>query len=338
MLNLWLRRALLLTATATAAVSLHFALFPRGTAPTPPVAPAVPAERRADAPAESPPAVLAPPPPAAVATPQLQAEPERRAGPVAEARVKDDLQPMAPPAAADAPAPPKPPAPPPRPRPQEAALRAEPPPGSRGEEPWPRLFNTVETRSDNLRPFTKWTWMLDRYATERSLEVASCAQPGALRCRPKAWREYLASIEGKPRRQQVELVNAYMNQRAYIEDLPNYGVPDYWATPREFLGKDGDCEDYAIAKYMSLRTLGFADSELRLVVLQDVNLGIPHAVLVVRLDGQALLLDNQIKTVIDQSRVRHYRPYYSINEKSWWLHKAAVAADTAAGGGAPRQN
>ena len=86
---------------------------------------------------------------------------------------------------------------------------------------------------------------------------------------------------------------------------------------------------------MSLRTLGFKDSELRVVVLQDLNLGVAHAVLIVYLDGQALLLDNQIGRVIDQAKVRHYRPYYSINEKFWWLHKAA--ADMPVGGAAPKR-
>ena len=202
------------------------------------------------------------------------------------------------------------------------------------EADYPRLFGTAETRSENLKPFTKWTGAMDRYARERSLETAPCAQLGAPKCRPKAWRDFLATLDGKTRRQQVDAVHQYMNQRTYIEDLPNYGVPDYWATPREFLGKDGDCEDYAIAKYMSLRTLGFKDSELRVVVLQDLNLGVAHAVLIVYLDGQALLLDNQIGRVIDQAKVRHYRPYYSINEKSWWLHKAAADMPV---GGAPKK-
>lgn len=200
---------------------------------------------------------------------------------------------------------------------------------------YPRLFGTAETRSDNLRPFTKWTVMLDRYGREKTLDVAPCAQLGAAKCRPKAWHDYLATLQGKPRRQQVDLINSYMNQRAYIEDLPNYGVPDYWATPREFLGKEGDCEDYAIAKYMSLRHIGFTDAELRLVVVQDLNLGVPHAVLIVYINGQALLLDNQIKSVVDQAKVRHYRPYYSINEKFWWLHKAA--ADVPVGSGSTKR-
>lgn len=190
----------------------------------------------------------------------------------------------------------------------------------------PSLFGTAETRSENMKPFTKWGGVVDRYRTEQSLETAPCAQLGALKCRLADWRRFLATLDGKPRHEQILAVNAYMNRRSYIEDLPNYGVPDYWATPREFLTRDGDCEDYAIAKFMSLRHLGFRPEELRLVVLQDLNLNVAHAVLVVYHEGRALLLDNQIRQVVETHQVRHYRPLYSINEQAWWLHKPAQIA------------
>lgn len=186
---------------------------------------------------------------------------------------------------------------------------------------YPHLFGTSETRSDNLKPFTKWTGVLERIHADRYRESAACAPAGSARCRVQDWQAFLATLGGKPRQEQVEAVNRYMNRHAYIEDLPNYGVPDYWATPREFFSKDGDCEDYAIAKYVSLRQLGFAESQLRIVVLQDLNLNVAHAVLVVYLDGKTLMLDNQIKHVIETEKVRHYRPLFSINERSWWLHK-----------------
>ncbi len=114
-----------------------------------------------------------------------------------------------------------------------------------------------------------------------------------------------------------------MNEAPYITDIRNYGVDDYWATPKQFLDRDrdGDCEDYAIAKYMSLRSLGYTPADIRLVVLQDNNLRIAHAVLVAYVDGTAFVLDNQIKQVVEHSRIRHYSPYYSINESGWWLHK-----------------
>ena len=124
---------------------------------------------------------------------------------------------------------------------------------------------------------------------------------------------------------QIIAINGYMNQKRYIIDPRNYGVRDYWATPGQFLARNGDCEDYAIAKYMSLRSLGFKDSQLRIVVLKDMNLGLAHAILAVYHDGRTFVLDNQIKTVVPADKVYHYKPYYSINEKHWWLHRPLLA-------------
>ena len=96
---------------------------------------------------------------------------------------------------------------------------------------------------------------------------------------------------------------------------------DYWAKPAQFFNKSGDCEDYAITKYISLVHLGFDKKDMRIVIVQDLNLKVPHAVLVVYLDGKALILDNQIKQVVSASRITHYKPIYSINETKWWIHK-----------------
>ncbi|MEE8547966.1 MAG: transglutaminase-like cysteine peptidase, partial [Alphaproteobacteria bacterium] len=81
------------------------------------------------------------------------------------------------------------------------------------------------------------------------------------------------------------------------------------------------CEDYAITKYMSLRTLGVPAEDMRIVVLQDMNLRLAHAVLVVYLNDEAFVLDNQIRWVVKETTIRHYRPYYSVNETHWWLHR-----------------
>ncbi len=74
---------------------------------------------------------------------------------------------------------------------------------------------------------------------------------------------------------------------------------------------------------MSLKSLGFTNREMRVVILQDLNLGIAHAILVVYLEGKALVLDNQIGDVVAADAVHHYRPIYSINEHHWWLHRSA---------------
>ncbi len=193
-----------------------------------------------------------------------------------------------------------------------------------GRPRYPALFGAREVRSDNLEMFTKWTAALDRAFDERRLAHAPCTATAFNRCHFAAWRRFLDSLAGQPRMAQLAAVNRYMNHKRYIVDPRNYGVRDYWAAPGQFLSRDGDCEDYAIAKFMSLKTLGFTNDEMRIVVLQDLNLGIAHAILVVYLDGHALVLDNQIEDVVSADTVRHYRPIYSINERHWWLYRTRL--------------
>ena len=88
----------------------------------------------------------------------------------------------------------------------------------------------------------------------------------------------------------------------------------------EFLTRLGDCEDYAITKYVTLKRLGFDVSQMRVVVVQDLNLATGHAVLMVQLDGATYVLDNQIRQVTQEGQIRHYRALYSINEHHWWSH------------------
>jgi predicted transglutaminase-like cysteine proteinase len=185
----------------------------------------------------------------------------------------------------------------------------------------PPLFGARETRSENLRPFQKWLGALERHFGDRMALDSPCVPGGLERCVLQNWRGFLESLRHLDRRAQVEAVNKFANDHPYVTDLVNWGVDDYWETPREFLERNGDCEDYAITKFLSLRFLGFDNDSLRIVVLKDLNLQIYHAVLVVYLDGDILALDNQIKAVVSTERIRHYRPIYSVNERFWWLHR-----------------
>ncbi len=201
------------------------------------------------------------------------------------------------------------------------ALAAPSDPASARQTEGASLFGSHEVRSSRLSLFPKWRGALARYFDERKLADAPCTSTIFNRCHLREWKKFLKGLRGETRAEQIKLVNQYMNRHPYIIDPRNYGVPDYWATPRQFLTRDGDCEDYAIAKYLSLRALGFKPGLMRIVVLQDLNLGTAHAVLVVYQGRRKLVLDNQISTVIDDTVIRHYRPIYSINEEAWWLHR-----------------
>ena len=180
------------------------------------------------------------------------------------------------------------------------------------------LFGTREIRSTNVKPFKKWRRVMARYQRQRKLERKPCNSGP---CPLQRWKKFLASLKGQDRRHQIAAVNRYLNEVRYIPDKRNNGKSDYWSTPKEFFARGGDCEDYAIAKYLSLRALGFDTNSMRLVILQDRSVGLAHAVLVLEHGGEMLMLDNQIKKVVAANKVRHYQPYYSINEKYWWLHK-----------------
>jgi predicted transglutaminase-like cysteine proteinase len=182
------------------------------------------------------------------------------------------------------------------------------------------LFGTEEVRTVNLTPFPKWTGTLVRFRSETG-DGEACGNDRLTRCEHARWQTFIDHLREKSPIEQIRAVNREMNRHRYILDPVNYGVADYWATPFQFLRLDGDCEDYAIAKFMALRALGFDNDALRIVVLRDLNLKLAHAILVVYHEGRILVLDNQIPDIVEASVIRHYRPIYSVNETAWWLHR-----------------
>ncbi len=177
---------------------------------------------------------------------------------------------------------------------------------------YPKIFGSSEKQSKSLSAFTKWTSMFDRFDaalnTKKGQETMT------------KFKAQLDFLRGLPMNKMVAGVNDIVNQIPYINDSQIYGKSDHWATPIEFLQNGGDCEDFAITKYVALRALGIPEERMRILVLQDLKKNIPHAVLVVYTNNGPVLLDNQIKTVTHVERISHYKPIFSINRDSWWLH------------------
>lgn len=187
----------------------------------------------------------------------------------------------------------------------------------------PLLFGTREVRSANLALFPKWTGVLDRTVKELGLADGSCKAILFGRCPRGKWMKFLDGISGADPMTQLTRVNRYMNRAPYILDPRNYNVADYWATPRQFFRRDGDCEDYAIAKFLSLREMDVQVDELRLYIVDDLNLRVGHAILAVYAGRKVFILDNQLSIVVEAKRIRHYKPIYSLNEEGWWRHRVA---------------
>jgi predicted transglutaminase-like cysteine proteinase len=100
-----------------------------------------------------------------------------------------------------------------------------------------------------------------------------------------------------------------------MSDLAQYGEIDVWSSPLvTFNHGAGDCEDYAIAKFVALRQAGIALADLRIVIMRDTLRGEDHAVAAARLDGHWLMLDNRRMAMIEDGYVRNYRPLFVIDQ------------------------
>ena len=134
------------------------------------------------------------------------------------------------------------------------------------------------------------------------------------------WNSLQEKVAKKPALQQLQIINEFWNKWKYKEDQANWGKADYWAIPAQFLRKSGDCEDYSIVKYFTLKELGFDPHKMRIVVLRDTLTGQAHAVLAVYLENDVYILDNLSSVVLSHKRLAHYLPQYSVNEFRRWQH------------------
>ncbi len=180
------------------------------------------------------------------------------------------------------------------------------------------LFGYQDNVRDGLNMFPQWLSVLERNI-KQNIHPGICKIQSSDQCHIKNWQFFLNSIRKFSKLEQIHKVNIYANEHDYILDIENYGMNDYWATPKEFLHNNGDCEDYAIIKMLSLKMLGFDMNDMRLVVLQDTNSRIPHAILAVSINKDILIMDNQINEVVSHKNIVHYVPVYAVNEKKWWM-------------------
>ena len=118
-------------------------------------------------------------------------------------------------------------------------------------------------------------------------------------------------------------INDFVNRNiAFDTDSAVWQQNDYWATPLETIGQGrGDCEDFTILKYVSLRLAGVADSRLRLIYVK-ARLNAPagplqqaHMVLAYYAtpNAEPLVLDNLDAVIRPASRRTDLQPVFSFN-------------------------
>jgi len=142
-----------------------------------------------------------------------------------------------------------------------------------------------------------------------------------------ALNELLSKLSKENINIQLTEVNRFFNQFKYQNDMKLWGQKDYWATPEEFIGvNSGDCEDYVVAKYFALRSLGVPDERLYLTYVKAVRENMAHMVLSYFETPKSipLILDNYNHRMLPASKRRDLLPVYSFNAKSLFLTNSSA--------------
>jgi len=142
--------------------------------------------------------------------------------------------------------------------------------------------------------------------------------------RLEKWRTMVSRANVLPEREKLVVVNRFFNKMRFISDRRHWNVEDYWATPVEFMiTNGGDCEDFSIAKYFTLRTMGVKSEKLRLIYVKALSLNQAHMILAYypAPDSEPLILDNLVKKIRPGSQRKDLVPVYSFNGDYLWISK-----------------
>ena len=181
---------------------------------------------------------------------------------------------------------------------------------------------------------TKWNGITAEIRADD--EVLAHCTDGATSC-PAAAQKFLDVVaEGRARegRARIGVVNRAINLAVRpMSDLAQWGVADRWSAPLATLTSGrGDCEDYAIAKYAALVAAGFAEDDLRLVIVRDLAIGQDHAIVTARLDGSWIVLDNRRLALVTDIEMQRVVPLFVLDRdgvkqftSAWAAGKPAAA-------------
>jgi predicted transglutaminase-like cysteine proteinase len=161
--------------------------------------------------------------------------------------------------------------------------------------------------------------------------------------RYRAWRALLTTMTLAQDTERLRRVNEFFNRQIqFADDSVVWGQTDYWASPIETLGKGaGDCEDFAIAKYFTLKEVGIESDKLRLIyvrVRSGAAENVPsqaHMVLAyyAQPEAEPLLMDNLISDIRPASKRPDLVPVFSFNSEGVFTGVSAKESGPAAGVG-----
>ena len=175
--------------------------------------------------------------------------------------------------------------------------------------------------SSSLYPLASWDSALERIEADR-IRVEDCRAAGPCRdILAKPMADLVARFSGLEGQRRLLAVNRHFNAFPYIPDRAGERPSDDWASPLTFLQRSGDCEDYAIAKYLALRLLGVAEEDMAILILRDSARQLDHAVLVVEEGGAPMVLDN-LRGLAPLEAYSDFQPLFVLTSQASWRLKS----------------
>ncbi len=142
--------------------------------------------------------------------------------------------------------------------------------------------------------------------------------------RLRDWQELIDDSRNIDEDEKLKVVNDFFNENEFVSDMEHWGVEDYWATPVEMLiTQGGDCEDFSIGKYFTLRELGVPDKKMLIMYVNSLELNQAHMVLTYYKtpNAEPIVLDNLREDILPASERDDLVPVYSFNGEGLWLSK-----------------
>jgi len=143
------------------------------------------------------------------------------------------------------------------------------------------------------------------------------------------WQALIQDIQSLPDSEKLVKANDFFNTRIrFVDDIHTWQQKDYWATPLELIGRrQGDCEDFSIAKYTTLLLAGVDMNKLRITYVKARIGGgyskITQAHMVLAYydtpTAEPLILDNLIMEIQQASRREDLNPVFGFNSKGLWV-------------------
>ena len=161
------------------------------------------------------------------------------------------------------------------------------------------------------QPHAEHAWLVEQHTDQAAIKRIS------------AWNEIIRRYKQASIQEKLTVVNRFFNQLPFMEDTKHWGQMDYWATPLEFVASNGgDCEDFVLAKYYTLKQLGVPEERLRLMYVEATSLDQAHMVLSYENPSmkEPYILDNLIAEIEPISMRSDLNMVYSFNADGLWLN------------------